>query len=385
MAVRLPACLLAVLFGGLALLQALAARNDGTSGSGGFPWVSEPVLRSNDLAMAQLARSPEGRAEVERDALQRLAVEPLSARALRQLGSMRALAGEDESADRLHSLAEEVSRRDLGTQLWLIERASQQGDLGAALRHYDVALTVEPGSGELLFPVLAAAIEDDAVRTGLVPYVRADRPWVRSFLAKALVEAPPAAVADLVTVASDRARKAVSAPLLARLVDEGDFATARRLLRSLGVPLALAVDDTSTDPRLGPFAWTLARSDGVDVVRDGDGMLIRVRSGASGLAARRTLLLPPGSYRLGYSVRSVSGATGASLKMEARCLGEPLSAAKPEAIMRATDAGAAASHDLYLPPGCGALALAFHALGGDGQQEEVLRLDRLALDRLVER
>ncbi len=367
--VRVVASLLVLLLAGFATVVIL-------------PDTGDDRLRINDLELARLAQTPDGRARLERDARDHLMSEPLSARALRQLGTARALDGDDVASERLHMLAERVSRRDLGTQLWLIERAAAAGDVAETLRHYDLALTSEPASGELLYPVLASAIEDEAVRSALAPYVRADRPWVRSFLAAGLEEAMPSALSALVAVARPDTVKGIMGTLLTRMARDQDFVSARKLLMATPVGRAasgdMTVSDRTTAPQLGPFGWQLGRSDGVDAVRDGGGLTVRISSGASGLAARRVLILRPGRYRLGYAVQS-QGVTGtASLSADAQCLGGPgntrlLSAGATEA----RDVATLLSHQLTVPAGCGALAIAFRVIGGDGQQEEMLRIDRI--------
>lgn len=369
--VRVAASLLALLLAGFATFVIR-------------PDTGDDRLRINDLELARLAQTPNGRDRLERDARDHLNSEPLSARALRQLGTARALAGDEAASERLHMLAERVSRRDLGTQLWLIERAAAAGDVAETLRHYDLALTSEPGSGRLLYPVLASAISDEAVRSALEPYVRADRPWVRSFLASGLGEASPVALSALVAIARPDTVKGVMGPLLTRIARDQDFITARKLLMATAVGRAalrdMTVSEQTTAPQLGPFGWQLARSDGVDAFREGAGFAARTSSGASGLAARRVLVLRPGRYRFGYALQSQGSAGGASLSADAQCLGgQDNSRPLPATVTEARDTSTRITHELNVPTGCGALAIAFRVIGGDGQQDETLLVDRIIL------
>lgn len=366
--------LLALLLAGLAILDArTAARGDG--------------LRLNDLNLASLTQTPGGRERLERDARDRLMAEPLSARALRQLGTARALAGDDAAAERLHGLAERLSRRDLGTQLWMIERSAAAGDVARTLRHYDLALTSEPASGDLLYPVLARAIADPAVSRSLTHYVRRDRPWVPPFLASGLNDAPSTALAALVAAAPPDTVKGIMGPLLTRLARERDFATARTLLRATTIGRAalneMTVSERTTAPQLGPFGWQLIRSDAVDASLEGEGFVARIGFGASGLAAQRIFILPPGRYRFRYALTSQGMAGDASLSVDAECLGAPdIVRPLPAAVTEARDAISIASHDLVVAAGCGGLAIAFRVIGGDARQDETLRVDRIMLTQV---
>ncbi len=376
---RLVACLLAMALGTLATVRAAG----GDAGLGILPPANEERLRINDLDLARLSQTQDGRERLEQEARDHLVSEPLSARALRQLATARALAGDDSASERLHSLAERTSRRDLGTQLWMIERSAAAGDVAETLRHYDLALTTQPSSGDILYPVLASAIADKAVSDSLVPYVRADRPWIRSFLATALDQASPAALSRLVALARPQTVKAIMGRLLSRMARDEDFAAAHQLLMATAVGRAasasMAVSDRTTAPQLGPFGWELARNDDVDATREGDGFVVRISSGASGLAARRVVILRPGRYRLGYALQSQGGAS-ASLSTDAQCLSGPKGpVALPEVVTQARDTSTNIGHALSVPTGCGAVAIAFRVIGGDAQQDGMLRVDRIVL------
>ena len=105
--------------------------------------------------------------------------EPLSPVALRNLALV--------SSDRVRPLlqmAAQVSRRDLRTQLGLIEIAVQQGDIALTLEHYDAALSVHPPFRATLYDRLVVAIEDKPVRDALLPYI--SRSWFADFIAYAV-------------------------------------------------------------------------------------------------------------------------------------------------------------------------------------------------------
>lgn len=117
--------------------------------------------------------------------LARLALrqDPTAVTAVSTLGLNAQLRGDTQGARRLFTYAEKLSRRDLPTQLWAIEDAVERDDIAGALRHYDIALRTKRQSGNLLFPVLAAASATPQVRAELVKTLAAKPLWADGFIA----------------------------------------------------------------------------------------------------------------------------------------------------------------------------------------------------------
>ncbi len=114
-------------------------------------------------------------------ARQALLAEPLSVPAVATLGINAAIANRPETASILaHS--DRLSRRDLRTRLWMIENAAAREDTVGTLRHYDLALRTSRAAPELLFPVLARAIEDTDIRRALIPILAAKPAWGEGFI-----------------------------------------------------------------------------------------------------------------------------------------------------------------------------------------------------------
>ena len=78
-------------------------------------------------------------AKVEAMAKQSLRGGALNPVAIRLLGYVADMRGDEKKARELMLLSQKVSRRDFGTQLWLIEDAVARGDKKQALYHYDIA------------------------------------------------------------------------------------------------------------------------------------------------------------------------------------------------------------------------------------------------------
>lgn len=102
--------------------------------------------------------------------------------AVATLGVNADVRGEEGAARRYFAYAQKLSRRDLRTQLWLIEDAVARGNVSAALREYDITLRVFPTMGEVLFPILASAISNPAIRVALTKKIQSRPPWKDDFL-----------------------------------------------------------------------------------------------------------------------------------------------------------------------------------------------------------
>jgi hypothetical protein len=87
-------------------------------------------------------------------------------------------------------LAERLSRRDLGTQLLLIEERVAANDVPGTLAHYDKILRVSPPSRAWLFSTLNEAASDPTTAEEIARMLRRDPPWFGDFIDWAIFEAP---------------------------------------------------------------------------------------------------------------------------------------------------------------------------------------------------
>ncbi|GAD50848.1 hypothetical protein NT2_12_01080 [Caenibius tardaugens NBRC 16725] len=258
-----------------------------------------------------------------------LRAEPFDVAALRLLGIAKEMEAEGRGQSLLH-LAERVSRRDLITQLALIEHAARAGDLAGTLRHYDRVLAVHPEVDEQLFPILAAALGEDAIRQRLVVYAKRD--WFTRFAYKALsLGADPVAYSALLVGSSGGLDPELAGQMLSRvigqLVAEGRFADAKRVAQELSGPRGGAMRDlgftpATLDPRLDTLGWRLADNEIARAFLERDGRLsLRIASNRTGEMARRTTLLPEGAYRLAVTIGYQPDTPRARLTWDVRCRG----------------------------------------------------------------
>ncbi|RYE90281.1 MAG: hypothetical protein EOO78_31840 [Oxalobacteraceae bacterium] len=125
------------------------------------------VLADASALVLTRIEDPNARAVAKAQSLNAIRRDPTSVAALRTLGMIADAEGDSKAALRLINRAEALSRRDVATQLWLIEHYSQADNVAETLRHYDIALATSRQSRDLLIPVLVSASADPALAPGL--------------------------------------------------------------------------------------------------------------------------------------------------------------------------------------------------------------------------
>jgi hypothetical protein len=292
--------------------------------------------------------------------------------ALVELRGLRAeTAGDKGRAAALFSLSDQISRRSLGTRIWLIQRSVEAGDVGGALKDFDIALRTSSAAPPMLFPVLASAVSDPQL---VGPIARLlDRPsdWRAMFLHHAVVErhAPPG-VSSLVLQVRDRAaltRAGIDQTLIGELVGQAAFAEARRVHDAFHPALAAFVADPifALPEQAYPFGWRLIESGELGATRGVVGgrpaLTYQALSGAGGVVATQLLTLPAGGYRL--TVRTAAADRAPSPYWTLTC-GE----AGGAQILRLDQPGQADGVGVgafTVPAGCAGQWLALHVRGAD--------------------
>lgn len=246
----------------------------------------------------------------EGDRLARLALrrDPTAVAAVATLGLNAQLRGDTEIARRYFDYSNRLSRRDLGTRLWLIEDAVEREDIAAALRHYDIALRTSRSAPTLLYPVLASAVSDNIIRDELVRTLASKPAWTESFLTFVAGESTTLAAASLfqklraVRVAVPDAARA---RVVNRLVDEKNYpaawtyyaSTRANADRRRSRDASFAAD--LTDPT--PFDWVpMGGNSGISTAIQGgsqDGIFdFSAPSSVGGPLIQQLQLLPAGEY-----------------------------------------------------------------------------------------
>lgn len=293
---------------------ALAARADELIAEGGVDSVASPKI----VALAQSS----------------LAGQALNSDALRLIGLARSVS-DPKAAAKAFEVGDKLGRRDLTTQLWLVESSVQRQDVAGALRHYDTALRTREESQQVLFPVLTKAVENATLWAAIVPYVREPAPWLADWARFAVRNSTqPGQIAGMFTRAGGMPKRpeyaALELELLRRLVTEDYIRDAiayhRRLPGADPATLRTAgFTSSTTDARFPPLTWELFPQSGATLgfeqAETGNRIQLNVRldPGTSGLVARKVLTVAPGRYRFRADQSLTTGAGAATAHWQIRC------------------------------------------------------------------
>ncbi|MDY0968982.1 MULTISPECIES: hypothetical protein [unclassified Sphingomonas] len=248
----------------------------------------------------------EDRRQADSVARQALHQNPLSVTALVTLAVNADIRGDKINARRLFTSVQRLSRRNLITQLWMIEDAVGRGSVLQALHQYDVTLRVFPNMNTLLYPVLASAINDPVVRTGLIKILVGKPLWSESFITFIAASGPdPRVTAALfvelrragVTVPETAWANAVNALVAAKQFDAAwayysDLRSGADRRRSRDPRFAVNADTASQ------LDWVIANTGGLTTSIQGGIFDFSVPASVGGPLLQQYQLLPPGTYRL---------------------------------------------------------------------------------------
>lgn len=276
-------------------------------------------------ALAQQIAGSEGadRPRADRLARRALAAEPLAVKALTALAIDTQIAGNTPAARRLFVHSEALSRRELGTRLWLIEDAVARGDVPGALRHYDIALRTERSAPELLFPVLSSAISDPAIAAALLDTLKRKPNWADAFVFQlGFTDTDPRVRAAFM---ESLARSGLKVPPAAQVSVVNALIAAGRIDEAWRLHVGTRRDvarDRSRDPRFSaaidtpsPFDWNPVTDDSgisasIQSAPGGGVFDFSVPVTVGGVMLQQAQALPAGRYRL--SGRSAEIAQDAS-------------------------------------------------------------------------
>jgi hypothetical protein len=274
-------------------------------------------------------------ARARRLAAEALQAQPMSVRAASTLAFLAANTGNVRQAKRLLAYSERLSRRDLPTQIALIEAQVQANDVPGALVHYDRALRTSKASEAILVPVLVGAVASLDVARPLAPLLAPRADWWKPFTLQMIQQGTPApsSYTLLHALRLDMRRPdehAMAQDAITRMAGQGRVDLAARLYTELQprrpAPSANVHDGLfRSTGGLAPFDWDLtstgdlsasveARPDG-----KGNGLFLIATNGASGTAARQLLVPSPGHYALRFDIGLLR--TGSRVTAALRCNG----------------------------------------------------------------
>lgn len=318
----------ALAFSGIAFAQGFASAvgtsSLNESAAAFAPWHAKTKARAAELALVEGVE--DGRfqtaTDLARDALRR---EPTNAVALRTLGLASQGSGKVQQGDRQLVLADKLTRRDLPSQFYAIERAVGRNDIAGAIRHYDIAMRVNRESWPILMPVLVAATSNVDIIAPLAAKLARKPQWADPFLAELTAKGTSAPNALLLAQKLHALGRPVGADVMSGIVSNlvtqksWGLVTDRALAvrAQTGDRMALVTDGDFTHAGwLPPIDWVVT-TDGIAAVQPGPGnprntvLAYALTPGLDAELARQIVTLTPGAYVITGTTGALDGAKGA--------------------------------------------------------------------------
>jgi hypothetical protein len=343
-----------------------------------IPWEGVALAKQADLLfLANVKDPPEFVTELAKKSLHWQALNPA---ALRLLGYTYPQTGEEgEKARRFIELSAQLSRREAGAQLWLIQRAATYGELPQALSHIDILLKTRPSSSSTLFPILLQGLPDPGFRKLFRGYMRRPSPWVGSFLSYGVANtADLQSMVKLITEAKGfpdyDTSPAQARRLMSRLDKAGQYEALTKIYMLMpgAKPTRLQnpeFDKNDVDEQFGVVGWQ--SFDGPDagaaVISEKGAPRPQLTLYASASTTRRVasrlLILDPGLYTLSTTIEEADYDRGASMSWQLRCPSRAAGGLPWSGKL----AGAQSSMVIVIPSDCPVQFLDLIASGGQGR------------------
>lgn len=307
------------------------------------------------------------------------------------LGLAADVLGDPQLAERTFSYSHRLSRRDIATQLWLIETNVAREDVAGALDHFDAAISTTAAGWTMLTPILLAALDDDRLVAPIARLAARNRWWSDNFEAVVANEAKHLRNATRFFVLTKRAggeiREDRLQSLADRLVTESRFADAKAL-----DALFTQRGNISSGPRDGgfdqpegltPFRWELGINNAADVQRSvrsdrtGDTALFFVVDNPSRhVVARQLIDLAPGRYVLSAEAQTEEAEGDWIMDWSVACPGAELGVVRWTSIDRDWSARRTG---FTVPAGCGFQWVSMSTQGGPSASRLVGWSDNVAI------
>lgn len=315
------------------------------------PWSSAAkVAMGNALVSNGQGATPAQVAQATRYAQQALNRAPSSAAAARVLGLATLMGGHEGQGRAAMTYAEQMSRRDLATELYWIESEVARGNIHAALHHYDVAMRTTVKSRELLGNVVITAASEAPVARELALLLASRPNWWPEFYQRLMGQGENADSLLLIARAMrfdarDPNQTQFIAMALKRMIQLGAYDRADALYRQAARTGGQPIRDGGFDGpnRLQPFDWDLSDEPthmAIVETRPGwrGGNVLTVTGTENDIVARQLLLLPPGRYQLRALTANVRQETETRPVLAVTCVSGAGLTALPFAAAGATPA-----------------------------------------------
>lgn len=347
------------------------------------PFDAGARVRSEELRLSQ-GRPTRAKiaaaGQAAREALQR---DPTLVSAWRLLAAEASTQRRDRQASRLLHWAERLSRRDLPTQLGLIEESVARNDIPGALVHYDIALRTSTASSEMLFPVLVRATGEASVIGPLATILNRNPPWRTNFLWAFVSGAPSDETLirtfELIARQDQPLDEPLAQALIQRLVGRSKFAEAWRAFRLTGggrgaVP-GLRNGGFEADNPVPPFDWQLGadanlRAEATHLeTRPGQVLALHAGQGQNGAVARQLIVLTPGQYSLSAFAGAMPEVAPGTVSVAISCAAPGSPSLLASTLPALENRGREHRADFQVPANCPAqwLSIGISAPNSDGE------------------
>ena len=356
--------------------------DDAQAASAAFAWQLEQnsnfTLDDHDVANARSA----------------LVRRPLSATLLSFLAVRSEKDSDTVEADQIMRLADRVTRRDIIAQLWLIERAVTNGDVTAAVRHYNAAMSINPELTTTLIPIIASAISSPEVRSAIRPYIAQHAIWGPALVEKVSEDASAQDIgAFAILIAQNlsspeytRARSAIIMALALNGKADLALSLASKMIPDI-TPSAFrnfAMSASTVDPRMGSLACTMPQTDLVSSsLGEGGVLAAEIRPLGSGTLATRDILVhPKAKYQFLQTLSYAAATSRAQMSWSAACVRR----AGIETVWSQTIAiksqKITSRYLINIPEQCYLMRFTASVIAADTQQQSDLEVSDLELKRL---
>jgi hypothetical protein len=354
--------------------------------------IAQAALAEADLMAGPKSLTFKDVAPLARAALQGQAI---NVRALRVLGFALDAAVKPDQARSLMQLAGQLTRRDLGTQLWLVEDAVKEDNVEQALTHHDLALRTNYEASPILFPVLANALSDEVLQHSFGRFIKANPPWLAEFLNFAITDgANLTGLLNMIRFAHGLPQgttyRAIDSRLIGRLAEKNMLSETRQFYAMMAgsnrqTPVSATFDAQNTDVRFAPVTWQLLPTPGTEVqfakAERGDGLQLHViaDAGERGVIAQKLLFLPPGRYHLTNGVRFIQGGSGTQVYFAAVCKSQVAAPEIWRQVIADDGRPANTSVDLVVGADCPVQQLLITVAAGPDQSGTEFVIDQVSL------
>ena len=335
------------------------------------PWDARAAARAAERGLTKGGADPSSLRQAGALARNALSRDATVVPAWRLMGLLEVAAKREGRAAGLFHMSERLSRRDLPTQLWLIEESVKRNDVPDALRHYDIALRTNPRSHDMLMPILVAAAGAPQTASDLGRLLATRPLWAGNFYYRlgqspAATAPDPAHVARMLAIArrgGPFANEGVLRGLLESMVERGAYQPALHLFGTLSGQAARSPKTVRNGTFEGtndfaPMDWDLSGE--VDLGAEaragvggrGNALVVWASTDRNGVVARQILMLPPGSYRLRYKAGRTQASAPSRLEWRIACAGTEAFLLSGPVIPGAT--AIARETGFRIPAGCAA-------------------------------